>query len=144
MKSTWIVAADSAQARIFTIETPSSPLEEIEVLTHPGSRLQDREITSDLPGRIKSSNSIGHAYEPRTGPKEHEAVSFAHELAERLESALNANQFERLLIIAEPSFLGLLRNQLPEQVKKRITFELDKNITKQTAKEIRSFLPEYF
>jgi protein required for attachment to host cells len=143
MKLTWIIVADSSHARIFTAESPSSALEEIEGFTHGESRLQDRELTTDLPGRIKSADGSGHALEQATDPKKHEADKFAHLLAKHLETAHNANQFKRLLVVAEPSFLGLLRNCLSEQIKKQICFELDINITRQSAEEIRKHLPEY-
>lgn len=143
MKSTYILVADNVHARIFTAETPSSPLMEIEALAHVEGRLHDREITSDLPGKIKGEGNVGHSLEQPTDPKQHEADNFAHYIAHYLQDALNENKFEQLLIIAEPSFLGLLRNFLPEQIKKRICFELDKNITTHSADEIRSHLPAY-
>lgn len=143
MKSTWILVADNTHARIFTAPTPASALEETEDLTHTESRLHDRQMTTDLPGKIKSADGSGHAFEQPTDPKKHEADNFAHRLAQHLETALNANKFEQLLIIAEPSFLGLLRDCLPEQVKKHVCFELDKNITTQSAADIRKHLPDY-
>ena len=143
MKSTYILVADNVRARIFTAAAPASPLEEIEALAHAEGRLHDRDITSDLPGKIKGEGSVGHAFEQPTDPKKHEADLFAHRIAHYLEDAHNANKFEQLLIIAEPSFLGLLRNCLPEQVKKSVCFELDKNITTQSADDIRKHLPTY-
>ncbi|TAN67890.1 MAG: host attachment protein [Methylobacter sp.] len=143
MKSTWIVVADSTRARIFTADTPSSPLEEIEDFSHTEGRLHDREMTSDLPGKIKSTGAGGHAFEQPTDPKKHEADTFAHHISQYLEEAHNANRFEQLLIIAAPSFLGLLRNNLPDQVKKLVRFELDKDITLMSAADIRQHLPEF-
>lgn len=143
MKLTWIVVADSSRARIFTADSPSSPLEEIEDLSHTEGRLHDREITSDLPGRIKSANEIGHAYEQRTDPKQHEVDNFARYIAQHLEEARNKNRFEQLIIVAGPSFLGMLRNHLQEQTKKRVCFELDKEITALSAADIRQHLPKY-
>jgi protein required for attachment to host cells len=143
MKLTWILVADSTRARIFTADTPSSPLEEIEDFSHSEGRLHDREITSDLPGKIKSVGGGGHAFEQPTDPKKHEADMFAHRVAQYLEDAHNTNRFEQLLIVAPPTFLGLLRNQLPEPIKKLVCFELDKEITRQSAADIRQHLPEY-
>jgi protein required for attachment to host cells len=143
MPSIWIVVADNCRARIFTTESSSSPLQELEDLTHAESRLHDREITQDLPGRHTGTGGTGHPYDSATDPKKYEAVQFAHQIAGYLEDARNANRFDRLLIIAEPSMLGLLRKELPEQVKKHIAFELDKNITTLGAAEIRDHLPEY-
>jgi protein required for attachment to host cells len=143
MKSTLILVADNSRARIFTAETPASPLEEIEALAHIEARLHDRQITSDLPGKIKGEGNVGHAFEQPTDPKKHEADNFAHRLARYLEDAHNANKFEQLLIIAEPSFLGLLRKRLSEPVKKLVCFELDKNITTQSVNDIRKHLPTF-
>lgn len=143
MITTYILVADSCRARIFTAETPSSPLEEIEALAHTEGRLHDRELTSDLPGKIKGDGKMGHAFEQPTDPKKHGAQNFAHHIAHYLEEAHNEVEFGQLLIIAEPSFLGLLRNQLPEQIKKLVRFELDKNITTHSVDDIRSHLPTF-
>ena len=143
MKSTLILVADNSRARIFTVETPASPLQEIEALAHTEARLHDRQITSDLPGKIKCEGNVGHAFEQPTDPKKHENDNFAHRLARYLEDAHNANKFEQLLIIAEPSFLGLLRNQLSEPIKKLVCFELDKNITTHSVDDIRKHLPTF-
>lgn len=143
MKLTWILVADSTRARIFTADTPASPLEEIEDFSHVEGRLHDREMTSDLPGKIKSAGAGGHTFEQPTDPKKHEAEAFAHRVTQYLEDAHNVHRFEQLLIVAAPSFLGLLRNHLPEQLKKLVCFELDKDLTMQSAADIRQHLPQF-
>jgi protein required for attachment to host cells len=143
MTLAWILVANNTHARIFTAESSSSPLAEIESFAHTESRLHDRELTSDLPGKIKGEGGVGHAFEQPTDPKEHEAQNFGHFIAGYLENANNQNKFAKLLIIAEPSFLGMLRNQLSEQTKKRVCFELDKNITMHSPDDIRNHLPRY-
>jgi protein required for attachment to host cells len=145
MTLTWIVVADNSRARFFTTENSSSPLEEIDTLTHTEGRMHDREITQDLPGKIKNpGGASGHAYEQPTDPKQYESSQFAHRIGHYLQEAHNANRISRLLIVAEPSMLGLLRKEIPEQVRKLITFELDKNIASFTAADIRSHLPSHF
>lgn len=143
MKLTWILVADSTRARIFTADTPSSPLEEIEDFSHKEGRLHDREITSDLPGKIKSADGGGHAFEQPTDPKKHEIDAFAHHVTKFLEDAHNANRFEQLILVAGPSFLGMLRSHLPEQIKQLVRFELNKEITMLSAADIRQHLPQY-
>ncbi|MGR8980361.1 MAG: host attachment protein [Gammaproteobacteria bacterium] len=144
MTTTWILVADNARARIFSAETSTSPLVEIDDLVHTEGRLHDREITQDLPGKIKNPGGIsGHAYEQPTDPKKHEAGNFVNHVVHYLEDAHNANRFFRLLVIAEPSTLGLLRKELPNQIKKIVAFELDKNLTAFKPDEIRSHLPDY-
>jgi protein required for attachment to host cells len=144
MKTTWILVANNTQARIFKVTSPSSTLEEIKELSHAEGRLHDRDLTTDLPGKIKNAGGMGgHAFEQPTDPKKHEASNFVHHIVDHLVDAYNLGQFEQLLLVAEPSFLGLLREHLPETVKKRVCFELNKNLVTLSAAEIRQHLPEY-
>lgn len=141
---TWIVVANNSSARFFTTESQSAPLTEIETLTHSEGRLHDRDMTSDLPGRNKGEcGTGGHAFDQATDPKEHEAEQFAHHVAKHLEVARNEHKVEQLVLVAEPSFLGLLRRQLSDQVAKMVCFELDSNIVNLTPTEIRAHLPEF-
>lgn len=143
MKSTWILVADSSRARVFTAETPSSPLQEINDLAHPAARMHEQRMTSDLPGKDNGNiGTGGHSYQDQTGPKEQGVIDFAKRISEYLEEGKNAHRFEQLLIISAPSFLGTLRNQLSAQTRNCICFELDKNITAHSAEDIRSHLPE--
>jgi protein required for attachment to host cells len=144
MKHTWILVADSTRARYFTASTPSSALQEFEDDIHPASRQHERNMTSDLPGKARGAGGAGgHAYEESTDPKEYEASEFAKEIARHLEESLNAGKYGQLLIVAAPSFLGDLRSQISERVKKLICFELDKNLATHTAEDIRKHLPEF-
>ncbi|OYV16075.1 MAG: Host attachment protein [Methylococcaceae bacterium NSP1-1] len=61
MKSTFILVADNVRARIFTAETPSSPLQEIEALAHT-------EVNS-LPIRKNMKLTILHVALPNTWKK---------------------------------------------------------------------------
>ena len=144
MKKTWILAADNSHARIFTATTPSSPLQEIETLAHPESRLHEQKLTSDLPGRAGGkAGAAGHAYQGESGPKQYEAEAFARDVANHLRHALDSGQYEQLLMVASPSFLGALRGQLSERVRKTVCFESDKNVTLNSPEDIRARLPEF-
>jgi protein required for attachment to host cells len=145
MMTTWVVAADHVRARFFRIESSSSPLEEVDTLVHSEGRMHDREITSDLPGKVKNPGGLGggHAFEQETDPKKHEADVFAGEIVHYLEQARNANRFDRLIVIADPSILGLIRQHMPNPLSALISLELDKNIAGMTAAEIRTHLPDY-
>ncbi len=144
MKPTMIVVADSTRARIFTADSASSPLNEIETMAHPEGRLHDRDITSDLPGKdIGGGGSGGHAYQSKTDPKKHELAEFAKRVADHLNDARNANKLSNLLLIAEPTFLGELRAHLSHATKEKVVFELDKNLTHHSPADIRKHLPEF-
>jgi protein required for attachment to host cells len=144
MKLTMIVVADSTRARIFTADSPSSPLNEIETMAHPEGKLHDRDLTSDLPGKNSGGDgSGGHAYQDETDPKKHELAEFAKRVANYLDDARNANKLSDLLVIAAPAFLGELRAQLSSETNEKIVFELDKNITHHNVEDIRKHLPEF-
>jgi len=142
MNKTMVVVADSTRARIFTAENLRSPLDEIEVMAHTEGRLHDRDITSDLPGKSSGSDSSGgHAYGSKVDAKQHELIVFSKQVATYLDDARKANKLSRLLIVAAPSFLGELRSHLSSETNNKIVFELNKNLTKQSADEISKHLP---
>lgn len=143
MKPIMVVVADSVVARIFTAETSRSPLNEIENLTHVEGRLHDRDLTSDLPGKVVGSGgSGGHAYTQPTDPKKHELSEFARHIANYIEGARKTNQMSNLLLVAAPIMLGELRTHLSDGTKKLIVLEVGKNFTAHTAEDIRSHLPK--
>ncbi len=140
---TWILVADSSRGRIFSAETSTSALNEIETLVHPEGRLHEQEMDSDLPGKGRgAAGAGGHAYQDETEPKEQEVIDFAKRIAKHLDDARKAKKYERLLIVSAPAFLGELRNQFPDAVSKSICFDLDKNLTMHSTDDIRKHLPE--
>ena len=140
MRKTWVVVADRSRARIFSIEKPRGPLNEIEDLVHPESRAHDRDLTSDRPGRTSGDNHVlGTAHSAR----DQQAHEFVREIASRLDSGRNGAQFERLVLVAGPDVLGLLRKAMNGHLAKLVVREVEKNLTQQRADEIRKLLPEY-
>ena len=139
---TWIVVADEGRARLFTAAGPNAELEELEGLENPAARQHDRDLVSDQSGRTANSatgrtTTLG----PNERRKPHEAEAFADTIAERLKLARARGQLERIHIIAEPSFLGLLRKALDTQTARRVASTLDKGLTRHTPGEIRGALP---
>lgn len=144
MKPAMIVVADSTRARIFTANSASSPLHEIETMAHPEGKLHDRDITSDLPGKdVGGDGSGGHAYQSKTDPKKHELAAFAKRVAGHLDEMSNTHNASGILLVADPSFLGELRTHLSKAISKKVVFELDKNLTHHSPDDIRSHLPEF-
>jgi protein required for attachment to host cells len=138
---TWILVADSARARLFFNDGPGKGVKSVSdhVFQHPTP--PGREIMSDRPGRTFDSVGGGrHAKEPRTDPRKVEKRSFAHELAAMLDDGLKQGKFERLVLVAPPGELGLLRAELSEAVQKRVSAELNKDLTGLTPSEIPDHL----
>ncbi len=138
MKSTWIVVAESARARIFTMSEIGGKLQEATDLSHPESRLHDTELSSDLPGRtFDSQGESRHGMEPATDPKEREAQAFAAEIARHIERGRHEGNFDALVLIAPPKFLGRLRAELTKPARDALAGELDKNLVKADTKTLQ-------
>lgn len=142
MAKTWVLVADSGRARILLAEKPNGALTELETFDNPAVRVREQELTSDLPGR--SFDSLGqqrHAMEPHDSPKHHEAVNFAHRLGAHLAQAQQRGEFEHLILVAPPKFLGLLRQQLGDELSRKVTVEIDKNLCALDNEQLHEHLP---
>ena len=107
MNSTWIVVAESARARIFTVTGSRGDLEEVADLSHPESRLHARELSSDLPGRTFDSHGEGrHGMEQATDLKDQEAQTFAAEIARHVDRSRLEGCFESLILVAPRNSSG--------------------------------------
>ena len=139
-KTTWVLVANSSIARLFHLETLQK-LNEINQFEHPESRLKNMDLVSDKPGRdFESFNNTRHAMEQKTMPKKLEAFQFAKHLAEYLEQASERGKYDELMLIAGPTFLGVLRETISPNLAKLIKKEIDKDLTQLTPKEILSHL----
>lgn len=144
MKSIMTIVADSSKARIFTTDSPKSPLREIDTINHPEGRMHEQDMTSDLPGKISGTGkSGGHAYQDTIEPKQHEINAFAKRIADYMEDVRNSDNIASLLIVAAPTFLGELRKHMSDEVKDMVAFELDKNLTQHRVEDIRNHLPKF-
>ena len=141
MSKIWIVAAQSSCAKILETETPLGALREVELLEHPAARAHQRDLMSDRPGRSFDSGGEGrNAMESEVEPKHHEAMVFAKQIAARLESGRIAGDFQELVLVAGPEFLGLLRHSLSDATKQHISKTIDKNLVHMDAETIREHL----
>jgi protein required for attachment to host cells len=131
MNSTWILIGDASRARVFATNGKGRPWTLVRELAHPESRLKGREIMSDKPGRVQQSMGAKSrpGMEPPTSPKEVEAGRFAENLAHVLEEGHGHNAYARVILVAPPHFLGLLRRVISTQVSKRVSASLDKDLT---------------
>jgi protein required for attachment to host cells len=136
----FVVVADSARARILRRSgQPLAPqLLELERLECPDAHRHPRELTTDATGGVNSS-SIRGRYGPRIwarhgvnsdyDPRAVEVQRFARQLALQLERLARRERIERLVVIAEPRFLGLLREELSEPIRQVVTREVPRNLT---------------
>ena len=103
--------------------------------------MHEGDLISDSPGFDGGSVGQGrHMIDNQTEARDQTNIDFAKLLAERLERGLREKAFDHLVLIAPPAFLGLLRHNLGKQVMARVSEQIDKNLVRQPAAEIRRHL----
>ena len=142
MSHVWVVVASSTRCRIFKQESHRAPLVEIEDLVHPEGRLRRSELESDRPGRTADgSGRSRHRMGEPMDRTDHESARFAKSVASRLERARQRHRFERLVVVADPRFLGHLRHGLSGATRSCVTAQLKKNLCTADPEAIREALP---
>jgi protein required for attachment to host cells len=138
----WVLVADNSRAHLFSAQSGNGALAEVESFVHAESRLHDRDLTSDLPGRAFDSLGGGrHAMEQRVDPKDEQAIRFAEELIAHLEDGRVHHRYDRLYVAAPPALLGMLRERYG-QIAPLVAGEVDKHLTQCTPDELRAHLPD--
>lgn len=128
-KTTWIVSANQAEARIFERFDASNKLVAITSLSDPAGRSHARDLGTDKPGRSFDSAGGGrHSMEDPTPIKKQEANRFAKEIAQYLQNRRSSNSFDNLVLICGPEFLGLLQSHLDGPTEKLVTQTIKKNL----------------
>ena len=142
MSKLWVVVADQSKARIFTVDDPRGGLLSVGELEHPEARDREQALTSDRPGRSFDSKGKGrHAMGSTVEPGKQETIRFAKRVADHVRTAHGEGRCNRLLLVAGPPLLGLLRENLKNSSGMKIS-EIDKNLGQYNALELRKHLPE--
>jgi len=131
-----VLVADQSEARFYDLG-PHNALNLVGSLTDPLAHLHDRDLKSDRPGRKfdhapltagRRGATAHHAAGGERSPRRHEAESFARRIAAELEQARQRGEFERLIVMSGPPFLGLLREAMPESIRATLAAEVSKDL----------------
>jgi protein required for attachment to host cells len=137
----WILTANRAGARI--LEKQGGTLTLLEAIDNHQGRLRDRDIDSDRHGRsFDRATSARHALSSSESPHEHLAKAFARGLADKLRQARLTGRFERLVIVAEPHLLGLIRGALDAVTARMVIASVAKDLEQISVDALAEHLPE--
>ncbi len=126
LPGTWILVADGGEARLFHSEGQNEAfaLKQAQVL-------RPENLLNDGPSGHRPSESNQQATDEAT---------FAKQLAHRLNAAALKNEYEHLVLIADPQTLGQMRPQLHKETVRRIVGEVAKTYTNAPIEVIRDAL----
>lgn len=139
----WILVSDASRAKLFSAELREDDWSLVEEFEHPEGREMDRDIGSSPPGRTHQSKVAGAqrtAMDPHTSPKEVEAERFAQLLGNYFEEATAKRQFDYLVLVAPPQFLGKLHGTLGKQAAKHLRATVNKDLSMLEAADLRQRL----
>lgn len=161
---TWIIVADSSRARILSPskeerkeldeiihyvgragytgeeKTTTPGFQEIADLVHPASQLKPQELETDRGGRVKGPGA-NEPYDSRHTDYDHQrAEEFAREVVDYLKKAHQRKEFDELVLVAPPKFLGVLRKVLPPALQGLVTEEINREYTLLTAQKLQQRL----
>ncbi|MBI3542335.1 MAG: host attachment protein [Deltaproteobacteria bacterium] len=126
---TWILVAQRGLARLYTSRGPGARPQLVETIEHAEGRAKDRELVSDRGGRVfKMRSAARSAAERKVTPHDHVTEQWATELATLCEHGWGRDDFDFLILVAEPRFLGRLKSALGAKVAGRVVATLGKDL----------------
>jgi len=126
---TWVLVADPEMARLFLSYPGQQGWFELRAFGHPKARARGP--------RLQDSAAASPPVEDRT------SEAFAGELAEHLERGLESQQYERLILVAPPTFLKQLRSLLSGPVQEKVVEEVDRNLASLQTDELEEQISEH-
>jgi protein required for attachment to host cells len=132
----WVVVCDGSKALILENRGNEKHPDLSQTEIHERHTLPTHRLGGAAPGRVYQS--FGSARSAVERPDLHDAGErhFLLDLAALLEEALSAGKTKRLIVIAPPRALGMLRSAYPPAVKSAIAAELKKDWVKLPIAEI--------
>jgi protein required for attachment to host cells len=124
-----VIVADQSEARFYDVQALDAPL-------IPAGTLSDSHPEHEA-GQPQQPRSAGGEVRPRRDA----AMRFARRIGGELELARRDGRFERLVLMAGPAFIGLLRSALPERVRAMLVAEVRKDLTQEDEQALLGFLP---
>lgn len=141
--TTWIVITDGAKGQIVVNEGPGLHLSPLAKFNSESARQRGQDLVSDREGRSFDRNAKGrHAMEPRAKAKQVEKDKFVRSIVDRIKKGHQSGSFDQLVLIADPSALGVLRKAFSEDVIACVVSEINKDLTNLDVHDLADHLAE--
>lgn len=140
---TWVIIANRAGVRIYSRVGYRRQLRLIDEKSCPRGRLKTGELISDRPGQsFYSDSSRRHFFSSEHDAQDQVAQAFVKKIALFLKKSWGENLFDRLVLIAEPRFLGKLRKALGPRLRNKLIGVLDKELIGVSERQLLNYVKE--
>lgn len=128
MKNQWVVVTSQASSRIFE-RGPRGGLKLISTLDNELVHIRNREMRKHKPGMIKAG-SRHHIMTGQIDPHRQSAEQFALKITRFLDKERIQNNFEELVIVAEPRMAGHIKSSMKAKMQKCVSHWIHKDLEK--------------
>ena len=136
MKKEWIVVASNEEVRIFK-RVGASDIELLRDIGNPLGTAREQDLITDKPGRATDNRMRArHSYSTEQSHRERVLIEFFRDIIDILDKSFMSHDFDNLTIIAEPRLLGIIRQLLPERIKRALRREIRKDLSFAEARRI--------
>jgi len=137
-----IVVADLAEAIFYDSTSLAAAPKEVARISDPTAHLHDRDLVTERAGRgYESFGKARHSIEREADPRYQASMRFARRIARKLDDARRNQEFDELIVVAGPPFLGLLREKLSKPTSARVVLEVHKDLVHMPLADLRRHLP---
>jgi protein required for attachment to host cells len=140
-----IVVADERQALFFDSTRPSDCRPQGSV-DNPAAGLKDTDLETDRAGRRFGGGANGtathHGVNGERSTERHELTLFAKEVGQRIDADRVGHKFDKLVLVAPPKMLGLIRQALPSQSQSLLAGEIAKDLAHHGPDAIMNAIPK--
>jgi protein required for attachment to host cells len=145
MNTIWILVANQAEARIYSAPRLPGSLTLLYTLLNEEGAAHTRDLVTDGPGRVHDRMGSGrHSMEPDTSVKEEQRRRFVKEMVNKLEAAHMQGEFKRLVLLAAPAVLGVIRKTVTGNLAETVIREIPKDVIGQSVDKIQTQLKRSF
>lgn len=148
-----IVVTDEREANFFDTSKLTGPLTDRGSVQNSAAGLKDTDLETDRPGRrYGGTSSVGrgnnsaqshhHGVGGDRSTVQHDVELFARAVAHRIESDRVNHGYDKLLLIAPPKMLGLLRQLLSTPARALVAGEISKDLLHHDDKAILKAIPQ--
>lgn len=141
---TWILLADGEHARV-VVPVEHRQFRTVSSLDSVTAHQKATDLGTDRPGRsFESANPARHAIEPKTDPHRAAKLAFLQTLAEQMNAAAAAGEYDRLVLVAPAHALHDLRAALDGLAASRLEGTLGKDVVKVPDGELAQHLDAFW